>query len=100
MRKSATKSKGAPAVAVQRLVRGTSRPALQRLQRICQAMARAPHGITAKEIAILDGMEVNAKTIYRDIDRLRQLGVSIDSQYDGWPIRGYALHDSRCPFCN
>ena len=63
-------------------------------------MARAPHGITAKEIAALEGMEVNPKTIYRDIDRLRQLGVAIDSQYEGWPIRGYALHDSRCPFCN
>jgi hypothetical protein len=26
--------------------------------------------------------------------------VAIDSQYEGWPISGYALHNCKCPFCN
>ena len=63
-------------------------------------MAKAPHGVTARQISELPGMEVNRKTIYQDIELLRRLGVEIDSQNDGWPIAGYALHHSKCPFCN
>ena len=112
MRQPASQLKGVPSVADQRLVRGTSyqrrikgregtsRYSLKRLQMICVEMARAPHGITARQLAARGEMEVNPKTIYRDIEILRRLGVAIDSQYEGWPISGYALHNCKCPFCN
>ncbi len=74
-----------------------ARPMFTRLQMVCAALANARQGITARQLAAI--CEVDRKTIYRDIDALRQMGVQVDSKHDGFPIVGYALHASTCPFC-
>lgn len=54
-------------------------------------------GVTAAALASEFG--VCTKTIYRDVETLRTMGVQIKSQNEGWPVNGYTIVSGNCPFC-
>jgi Fic family protein len=77
-----------------------ARKLIERLVAIRQLLAAA-QGLPLTAEAMAEHFEVSRKTIYRDIETLRNLGaIKTWTDADGLNVHGFLLAEkSRCPFC-